>query len=252
MGVEYSIAEAFQRAREYQGEWRTYDSVRARARRGQEPLAPRRDLFLETLAGILDGDIKVHAHSYRSDEIVMLLNLADSLGFKLATLQHVLEGYKVADEIAKHGAGASTFADMWAYKLEAWDAIPHNAALMTERGVRVSINSDSGERVRRLLQEAAKAIKWGGASEEEALRMVTLNAARDLGLESRIGSIEVGKDADLVILTAPPFDPRARVEKTMIDGVIYFDYDQAPKLEQKLEKKPAQPVTSESETEVGR
>jgi imidazolonepropionase-like amidohydrolase len=247
MGVEYSIAEAFQRARAYQSQWRTYDSARARLRRGQEaPLGPRRDLFLETLSGILDGTVKVHAHSYRADEIVMLLDLADSLGFKLATLQHVLEGYKVADEIARHGAGASTFADMWGYKLEAFDAIPHNAALMTERGVRVSINSDSGERVRRLLQEAAKAIKWGGASEEDALRMVTLNAAKDLGLESRIGSIDVGKDADLVILTAPPFDPRARVEKTMIDGVIYFDYDKAPKLEQKLEKKPSQPVTSES------
>jgi len=252
MGVEYSIAEAFQRARAYQAEWRGYDSARARARRGQEPLAPRRDLFLETLAGILSGDVKVHAHSYRADEILMLLNLADSLGFRVATLQHVLEGYKVADEIARHQAGASTFADMWAYKLEAFDAIPHNAALMTERGVRVSINSDSDERVRRLLQEAAKAIKWGGVSEEEALRMVTLNAATDLGLERRLGSIEVGKDADLVILTASPFDPAARVEKTMIDGVIYFDYDKAPKLEQKTEKKPAQPVTSDAGMEVGR
>jgi imidazolonepropionase-like amidohydrolase len=252
MGVEYSIAEAFQRARAYQAEWRGYDSARARARRGQEPLAPRRDLFLETLAGILEGQVRVHAHSYRADEIVMLLDLADSLGFRLATLQHVLEGYKVADEIARHQAGASTFADMWAYKLEAFDAIPHNAALMNERGVRVSINSDSGERVRRLLQEAAKAIKWGGASEEEALRMVTLNAAKDLGLDARLGSIEVGKDADLVILTAPPFDPRARVEKTMIDGVIYFDYDKAPKLEQKIDKKTGQPVTSEAGMEVGR
>jgi imidazolonepropionase-like amidohydrolase len=252
MGVEYSIAEAFQRARAYQAEWRGYDSARARARRGQEPLAPRRDLFLETLADILSGDVKVHAHSYRADEIVMLLDLADSLGFRIATLQHVLEGYKVADEIARHQAGASTFADMWGYKLEAFDAIPHNAALMTERGVRVSINSDSGERVRRLLQEAAKAIKWGGVSEDDALRMVTLNAAKDLGLERRLGSIEVGKDADLVILTAPPFDPTARVEKTLIDGVIYFDYDKAPRLEQKLEKKPTQPVTSDAGMEVGR
>jgi imidazolonepropionase-like amidohydrolase len=252
MGVEYSIADAFQRARAYQAEWRTYDSLKARARRGQEPLAPRRDLFLETLAGILDGKIRVHAHSYRADEIVMLLDLADSLGFKVATLQHVLEGYKVADEIARHGAGASTFADMWGYKLEAFDAIPHNAALMTERGVRVSVNSDDGERIRRLLQEAGKAVKWGGASEEEALRMVTYNAAADLGLESRIGSIEVGKDADIVILTAPPFDPRARVEKTLIDGIIYFDYDKAPRLEHRLEKKPAHPVTSDAGMEVGR
>ena len=246
MGVEYSIAEAFQRAREYQQEWAEYNDAAGRPRRGREPLSPRRDLFLETLAGILEGRIGVHSHSYRSDEILMLIDLADSLGFKIATFQHVLEGYKVADEIAAHGAGASTFADNWAYKLEAFDAIPYNAALMTERGVRSSINSDSGERIRRLLQEAAKAIKYGGASEEQALRMVTLNPAMDIGLGDRLGSIDVGKDADLAILSGHPFHPQSRVEKTLIDGIVYFDIDLAPRLEDIMqrEKKTTDRVTS--------
>lgn len=242
MGVEYSIAEAFQRARAYQQEWAEYDRLRGRTRRDRVP--PRRDLFLETLVGILDGTIRVHSHSYRADEILMLINLADSLGFTIGTFQHVLEGYKVADEIAAHGAGASTFADSWAYKLEAFDAIPYNAALMHRRGVRVSINSDSGERVRRMLQEAAKAMKYGGVSEQDALRMVTLNPAIDIGLGDRIGSLEPGKDADLVIMTHHPFDPRSRVDKTMIDGVIYFDYDVAPKLRDRIEQD-AEPITSD-------
>src|SRR5690606_8061664 len=167
------------------------------SRRNRNLVPPRKDLRLEALADILRGEIRVHAHSYRADEIVMLLDVADEFGFKIASLQHVLEGYKVADEIARHGAGASTFADNWAYKIEAYDAIPHNMALMTARGVRVSINSDSGERIRRLYQEAAKAMKYGGVTEEQALARITLNAAADLGLEHRGGSIEVGKDGDL-------------------------------------------------------
>jgi imidazolonepropionase-like amidohydrolase len=147
----------------------------------------------------------------------------------------VLEGYKVADEIAAAGTGASTFADNWAYKLEAYDAIPHNAALMAERGVTVSINSDSDERARRLYQEAAKAIKYGGASEDEALRMITLNAAQQLGIGQRTGSIEVGKDADLAIFNAHPFSPAARVEMTLVDGRRFFDRTQAPTLEKVIE-----------------
>ncbi len=236
MGVEFSIAEAFQQASAYRSEWTAYEAERGRARRGQEPLEPRRDLFLEALAGVLDGSIRVHSHGYRADEFLMLLHLADSLGFRIASLQHILEGYKIADEIAAHGAGASTFADNWAFKLEAYDAIPYNMALMHERGVRVSINSDSGERVRRMLQEAAKAMKYGGVSEQDALRMVTLNAAMDLGLGDRLGSIDVGKDADLVILNHHPFDPRARVERTLIDGVIYYDYERAPRLRDQVER----------------
>ncbi|HXV86164.1 MAG TPA: amidohydrolase family protein, partial [Gemmatimonadales bacterium] len=230
MGVQDVIREAFLEARQYQRQWSEYEQQRA-ARQGrqgrqatQPPLIPpRRDLRLEALAEILEGKRLVHAHSYRADEILQLLRLAEEFGFRIATFQHVLEGYKVADEIARHGAGASTFSDWWAYKVEAYDAIPHNAALMTNRGVTVSINSDSGEEMRHLNQEAAKAIRWGGLSETEALKLVTLNPAQQLGIADRVGSIEVGKDADLVIYTNHPLSVYSVVEQTLIDGQVYFD-----------------------------
>jgi len=237
MGVEQFLRERFTRAVEYRQTWADYEAARQAWRRGQpEPIPPRRDLELDALVEVLDGTRLVHAHSYRSDEILMLLKVAKDFGFRVASLQHVLEGYKVADEIAAAGTGASTFADEWAYKLEAWDAIPYNAALMAERGVRVSINSDSDERARRLYQEAAKAIKYGGASEEEALRMITLNAAWQLGVDDRVGSIDVGKDADLAIFSAHPFSPAARVEMTLIDGRPFFDRTTAPTLEKLMAK----------------
>jgi len=228
MGVQDVIREAFLEAREYQRRWREYEDARAaqQRQRGQRPanlIPPRRDLKLETLAEILDGKRLVHAHSYRADEILQLVRLAEEFGFRIATFQHVLEGYKVADEIARHGAGASTFSDWWAYKVEAYDAIPHNAALMTDRGVTVSINSDSGEEMRHLNQEAGKAMKWGGLSETEALKLVTLNPARQLGIADRVGSIELGKDADLVIYTNHPLSVYSVVEQTLIDGQVYFD-----------------------------
>ena len=232
MGVEQYLRDRFTRAREYQVEWKRHEAaLKDRKRNDPEPIPPRRDLELDALVEILEGKRLVHAHSYRSDEIVMLLGVARDFGFKIASLQHVLEGYKVADEIVASGAGASTFADNWAYKLEAWDAIPHNAALMAERGVTVTINSDSDERARRLYQEAAKAIKYGGASEDEAIRMITLNAAKQLGVADRTGSIEIGKDADLAIFSAHPFSPAARVEMTLVDGRRFFDRNKAPTLE---------------------
>lgn len=236
MGVEQFLREKFTRAREYQTEWNAYEAaLKARRRADPEPIPPRKDLELDALVEILEGKRLVHAHSYRSDEIVMLLEVAKEFGFGIASLQHVLEGYKVADEIAAFGAGASTFADNWAYKLEAYDAIPHNAALMAERGVTVTINSDSDERARRLYQEAAKAIKYGGASEDEAIRMITLNAAKQLGVADRTGSIEVGKDADIAIFSAHPFSPAARVEMTLVDGRRFFDRSKAPTLEALIE-----------------
>jgi imidazolonepropionase-like amidohydrolase len=167
----------------------------------------------------------VHSHSYRADEILHLIRLADEFGFTVRTFQHVLEGYKVADEMAAHGAGGSTFSDWWAYKVEAYDAIPHNAALMTERGVLVSINSDSGEEMRHLNQEAAKAMKWGGMSAEDALRLVTLNPAKQLGIDARTGSIDVGKDADLAVFDGDPLSMFAKVVQTYVDGRLYFDRD---------------------------
>ena len=219
MGVQDVIRQAFLDAREYMEEWDAYEAG------GRQGVAPRRDLKLEALMEILKGERWVHSHSYRADEILQLLRLAEEFGFTIRTFQHVLEGYKVADEIAAHGAGASTFSDWWAYKVEAYDAIPHNAALMTERGVLVSINSDSGEEIRHLNQEAAKAMKWGGLDEEQALRLVTLNPAIQFGIDDRIGSIDVGKDADLAIWEGHPLSMFGKAVQTYVDGKLYFDID---------------------------
>ncbi len=236
MGVEELLRDAFTRAQEYQAEWKEYDKAKAALKKGQaEPIPPRRDIQLDPLVEILEGKRLVHAHSYRSDEILMLLKVAKDFGFRVASLQHVLEGYKIADEIAAANTGASTFADEWAYKLEAWDAIAFNASLMAERGVKVSINSDSDERARRLYQDAAKAMHYGNTSEEEALKMITLNAAWQLGVDKYTGSIDVGKDADIAIFTAHPFSPAARVDMTLIDGRVYFDRKTSPSLEALLQ-----------------
>jgi imidazolonepropionase-like amidohydrolase len=235
LGVENVIRDAFNRARAYRQEWREYESKKSR---GEIVLPPRKDLELETLAEVLEGKRKVHCHCYRADEIFMMIRLADEFGFKVATFQHVLEGYKVAKEIAAHGAGASTFSDWWAYKIEAYDAIPYNAAIMTRAGVLVSINSDSGEEARHLNQEAAKCIKYGGLSENEALRLITLNPAKQLGIDRYVGSIEVGKHADLVLFDAHPLSTRAMPQKVWIDGKLYFDRaaDRARQKELEAEK----------------
>ncbi len=221
MGVMDVIRKAFTEAREYRKRWQTYERRKAAGERNLIP--PRRDLKLDSLVEILEGKRLVHAHCYRADEILQLIRLAEEFGFKIRTFQHVLEGYKVAKEIAAHGAGASTFSDWWAYKVEAYDAIPHNAAIMTRKGVVVSINSDSSEEIRHLNQEAAKTMKWGGLSETEALKLVTLNPAIQLGIADRVGSIEVGKDADLVLYDKHPLSVYSVVEKTLVDGKVYFD-----------------------------
>lgn len=218
-GVESVFLRAFKRALEYQSEWATYDEARAR---GEDPVPPRRDVRLEVLSGILKGDVHVHSHCYRADEILMLLRVAENFGFRVQTLQHVLEGYKVAHEIARHGAGSSTFSDWWSYKVEAYDAIPQNAALLDEAGVVSTLNSDSDELIRHLYHEAAKSVRYAGLDPVRALRLVTLNSAIQLGVQDRVGSIEVGKDADLVLLNADPLSVYARVEWTMVDGEIEF------------------------------
>jgi len=220
MGVEDVIREAFNEAKAYQQSWKDYNEKVAR---GEQALPPRRDLKLEPLVEVLEGKRLVHAHCYRADEILMLLRVADDYGFKIRTLQHVLEGYKVAKEIAAHGAGASTFSDWWAYKLEAFDAIPYNAALMTRKGVIVSLNSDSDELMRHLNDEAAKTMKYGGLNETEALSLITINPAKQLEIDNRVGSIEVGKDADLAIFDKHPLSNYAKVDKVFIDGQLYFD-----------------------------
>jgi imidazolonepropionase-like amidohydrolase len=223
MGVEDTIREAFNEAKAYKAEW---DEYNAKVARGEHPpIPPRTDLKLEPLKEVLEGKRYVHAHCYRADEILMLLRVADDYGFKIRTLQHVLEGYKVADEIAAHGAGASTFSDWWSYKVEAFDAIPYNTAMMVKRGIVVSVNSDDAELMRHLNTEAGKAMKYGGLTETEALSLVTINPAKQLGIDNRVGSIEPGKDADLVIYDKFPLSDYAKVQKVLIDGTVYFDRD---------------------------
>src|SRR5215471_6387251 len=237
MGVEETIRGAFSEARDYKKIWDDYNK---RSTAGEKNLIPpRRDLRLEPLVEVLEGKRYVHSHCYREDEILMLLRVAKEFGFKVRTFQHVLEGYKVADELAANGVGASTFSDWWAYKVEAYDAIPYNAALMTRRGVVVSINSDSAEEATHLNQEAAKSIKFGGLSHDEALKLVTLNPALQLGIDKRVGTIDAGKDADLVIYNHDPLSAYAVVQKTLIDGRVYFDRarDIAQRAELEKEKK---------------
>jgi imidazolonepropionase-like amidohydrolase len=236
MGTEDVLREAFTQARAYQKLWREYG---AKTAGGGQAMPPRRDLALEPLVEVLEGKRFVHAHCYRADEILMLLRVADEFGFKIKLLIHVLEGYKVAKEIAAHGAGATTFSDWWAYKVEAYDAIPYNAAIMAKKGVLVSLDSDDAELMRHLNTEAAKVIKYGGLSENEALAMITINPARQLGIENRVGSIEPGKDADLVLFDRHPLSTYAKVQKVMIDGQFYFDRDKdisARPAAQKLKK----------------
>lgn len=216
MGTVEVIRDAFIRARDYKQSW---DDFRAKKTKVQ----PRKDMELEPLVEILEGKRLVHAHGYRADEHLNLLRLADEFGFKIATLQHGLEAYKIAPEIAKHGAGVSIFADYWGYKIEAYDSIPYNAAILWKNGVVVSINSDDPERIRRLNIDAAKMMKYGGIPEEEALKMITLNPAKQLGIDKRTGSIEIGKDADIVVWSAHPFSVYARPEYTLVEGEIFFD-----------------------------
>lgn len=225
MGVEDTIREAFSRARDYRAAWARYA---ADVKAGKKTaVAPKRDLELEPLVEVLEGKRLVHAHCYRADEMLMLFRVARDFGFRVATLQHVLEGYKVAKEIAAAGAGASTFSDYGGYKIEAFDATPYNSYLMWKAGVVVSLNSDDGERQRRLNTDAARAVRYGGVPEDEALKMITINPARQLGIDRWTGSLEAGKDADVVIWSAHPLSSYAVAEKVFVDGQLEFDRDAA-------------------------
>lgn len=216
MGTVEVMRDAFLRARDYRQSWADFNAKKTRVQ-------PRRDMELEPLVEILEGKRLVHAHGYRSDEHLNLLRLAEEFGFRVGTLQHGLEAYKIAPEIAKHGAGVSIFVDSWSYKLEAYDSIPYNAYILWKNGVLVSINSDSDERIRRLNLDAAKVMKYGGVPEEDALKMVTFNPAKQLGISNRTGSIEEKKDADIVIWSGHPFSGFSIAEMTMIEGEVYFD-----------------------------
>ncbi|MEH0154745.1 amidohydrolase family protein [Limibacter armeniacum] len=224
MGVEQVYMDGFTRAKAYDEEWKAYNALPAKVK--AKTAAPRRDLQLEALAEILNGERFISCHSYVQSEINMLMKVAEKFGFRVNTFTHILEGYKVADKMHEHGVGASTFADWWAYKFEVYEAIPYNAALMTQQGVTTAINSDDAEMARRLNQEAAKVVKYGGLSEEEVWKMVTLNPAKLLHLDDRMGSVKVGKDADLVLWTDNPLSIYAKAEKTLVDGVVYYDMEQ--------------------------
>ncbi|HEX4945157.1 MAG TPA: amidohydrolase family protein, partial [Blastocatellia bacterium] len=234
MGVEETIRQAFTEGREYIKAWEDYEAAK---KRGEDVMPPRKDLKLEAMADVLRGKIDIHSHCYRADEIVMLMRLCEEFGIKVHTFQHVLEGYKVAPELKAHGANASILPDWWAYKMEAYDAIPFNAAIMHRRGIVVSIHSDDvgqADAARRLYQEAGKMMKYGDLSEEEALRLITLNPAIQLRLEKRVGSIDVGKDADLVLFNGHPFSVYSRPEMTLIEGEVYFDRKKDLEMREKL------------------
>ena len=213
--------QALVEAQDYMREW---DSYNEKVKRGDKDASPpKRDLKLEALADVLRGKIMVQIHIYRSDEMLTEIAMAKEFGYKIRAFHHALEAYKVADQLAENNIAIATFADWWGYKQEAWDAIPWNATMSMRKGVRVAIKSDSEDYTRRLNQEAAKAMRYGSATEEEALKMITLNPAWIVGVDDRVGSIDVGKDADLVIWNGYPLSSYGVPEKVLIDGDVYFD-----------------------------
>ena len=223
MGVEQVFYDHFHQARAYEKTWKEYNTLSMSEKR--RTVAPRENLEMNTLVEILNKERYITCHSYVQSEINMLMKVADSMGFTLNTFTHILEGYKVADKMKEHGAGGSTFSDWWAYKFEVNDAIPYNAALLQDMGVLTAINSDDAEMARRLNQEAAKAVKYGRATEEEAWKMVTLNPAKLLHIDHLVGSIKVDKDADLVLWSENPLSVYAKVEQTYVDGRCYFSLE---------------------------
>jgi imidazolonepropionase-like amidohydrolase len=228
-GVAEVLRESFQQARnymtaqdKYEAEKATWDDANRRSR-GVGPLPPKRDLQLEALVDVFEGRSILRVHGYRADEMAMVMEVADEFGIPPGVFEHALDAYKIAPEVARYGWATSVFADSWGYKIEAYEAIPYKMQIHYEYGVRTSINSDSAERVRRLFQEAARGVKYGGLPENECLKMITINAAMDMGVEDRIGSIEVGKDGDIAIFSHYPLYTPARVEMTIIEGEIFFD-----------------------------
>jgi imidazolonepropionase-like amidohydrolase len=219
MGVEQIMRDGFRAAIEYERDMKV-------AATDPTKLPVRRDIQLDALVEIVRGIRKIHCHSYVQSEILMLMRLCEEFGFRVHNFTHILEGYKVAEEMAKHGATASSFSDWWAYKMEVYDAIPENPAIMHEQGVTVSINSDDAEMARRLNQESAKSVKYGNVTEEEAMKFPTINAAKQMLVADRTGSIEVGKDADIVMWTGNPLSNMSRVQSTWVEGRRYFNRDE--------------------------
>ena len=232
MGVEQVYVDAFTRAINYEKQWNIYNKSKDKAKSPR----PTKDLELDAILEILNKKRFITCHSYIQSEINMLMHVADSFKFKVNTFTHILEGYKVADKMKQHGAGASSFADWWAYKYEVMEAIPYNMFLLNKMGVVTAVNSDDAEMARRLNQEAAKGIKYGGVSEEEALKFVTLNPAKLMHVDDRVGSIKVGKDADVVLWNDNPLSIYAHPLKTFVDGICYYDVERDNDLKLQNEK----------------
>ena len=227
MGVEAVIRNAFAEAQEYEAAWQAYrENLQSRKPKPMTP--PEYNYRMQTLVDILNGDIIIHCHSYRADEILMLMNVCKDFGIDKLVFQHTNEGFKVAPELAEFGAGASVFADWWAYKFEVYYSTAYNAAILTRNGVNTSINSDSGDLIRHLYHEAGKTQKYGNLSNDEALALITINPAKQLGIADRVGSLEKGKEGDIAIFNNHPLSVYAVAQKTIVDGKVRFDIENDP------------------------
>jgi hypothetical protein len=231
--VEQIIRDAYRRAIDYSNQWKAWNALKPAERAGRIP--PRRDLELDPIVDVLEKRSFIECHTYQQSEGTMIMNLAKEFGVKVNSLIHFNEGYKIADQIVEHGANASVFSDWWDYKYEVYEGIAYNASMLVSQGVLTCIHSDDPEMGRRLNQEAAKVMKYGGISETEALKLVTINPATILHLADRTGSIKVGKDADLVLWTDYPLSIYARANKTMVDGTFYFEEDQDAKMKEQID-----------------
>ena len=240
MGVEASIRNELERAKDYLSKWDDYKKT-LKAKKGKKPLPPRKDYRLEVIADMLRGKYWVRCHGYQSEEMLSILHLCQEYGLKLVCFEHGLEGYRITNELVKHRVAVSTFADYWSYKWEAYHTMPHAVALMARRGVLVAINSDDAERMRHLFVDAAKAVRFGGLSELEALKTLTINPAIIMGIDKQTGTIEPGKDADLAVFNRHPLDPYTVCQMTLVDGEVYFDrakyLEERKKAEEERKKK---------------
>ena len=237
MGVNAIIRREFLKARDYMEKWDRYHQAKKSKKGTENLIPPRKDLKMEALTDMLRGDMQARCHTYRADETLEFIELSKEFGFKIAAFEHASEAFKIADKLVEENIGISIFLDSWAYKIEASEGIAYNAAYCTKKGVLVSINSDSGERIRRLFNDAAKAMKYGDLSEEEALKLVTINPAIQLGVEKIVGSLEKGKHGDIAIFREHPLSAYTCCEMTIIEGEVYFDRAQYLKEREEKEKK---------------
>lgn len=258
MGVEQAIRDEFEKAKDYTRQWKEYEK-KAKASKDSKrkippPLPPKKDYRIEGVVDILKGKLWVRCHGYQSEEMLSIMRLCQEYGIKLVCFEHALEGYRITNELVKYGVGISTFADAWAYKWEAYNTMPHAAALCAKRGVLVAINSDDAERMRHLFNDAAKTVRFGGLSEIEALKTLTINPAKIMGIDRWVGTIEIGKDADLAIFNRHPLDPYTVCEMTLVDGKVYFDrakyLEEQKKAEEEKKKKEEEKKEKKNGAEV--